>query len=351
MDSGPTRGGTQPRRGLARFVFRLISAVGLLLMGMPCAAQYLARGDLGETPPRVSLRDLLANHGTLPDIRKARLETEREIHTLKAAAAQGAPDDRDNYAVGLIRLGAMAEATTELTAILRDHPGRTRTLHNLAVMQIRQGKFSEALVTLTDLDKAAPGYADGLVAGLRVLVEFRRAQALRADWSQRNLLTPELTQMWEQRMAEGDTPPDASAGRSAIARHQPPMDSLVGMLRRFPEFGDGWASLGLMHEVQGDLFTAWKCYRIAIAKGTGLRSPLERHVRLIEPKARSQDPANLIGPKAIYTLIGVAILAVIIFLLRFGRAAAEDIRTVRNDPDRAAKKQGSYGPLGEKPLD
>jgi tetratricopeptide (TPR) repeat protein len=296
------------------------------------------------------MAELLAGLVRPPEVRKARLEVERELASIRRAAESGRPDDRDELAVALLRLGQLEDAVALMREVLTAEPGRARTLHNLAVALLRAGKHAEALLVLDDLDRAAPGYAHGLSAGLRAMAEFRRAQALRPDWSQRNLLTPELTAMWNERLEAGEKLPDRRAGRRRVDAHVPGIQSLVEVLRRFPEFGDGWAALGVLHEVQGDMYTALKCYRMAVMRGTGLRAVLESHMRLIEPVAQSQDPARLIGPRALWTLGGLLVMVLLFSGWKFLRAVREDVRTWRQDPDRVRKK-GSYGPLGDKPLD
>jgi tetratricopeptide (TPR) repeat protein len=326
----------------------LLGGLWILASGAP--SQFLVEGDLGLTPPRTGLSQLLSGVLQTPNPRQARLESERAVDGLRAVAQAGNPDHRDDLAIALLRIGRLDEAERLMRKNLDVTPNRTRTLHNLAMLLIRAGKLDEAQSVLMDLGRAEPGYAQGLVDGMQSLVTFRRAQNLQPDWSQRNLLTPELTAQWQARLAAADQLPDAAAGRQFVEKHIPSLNGLLETLRRFPDFGDGWMSLGVMQEIQGDLYLARKCYRLAVLRGTGQRSVLESHLKAIEDTANRQDPARMIGPRVLWTF-GIGVVVLLLFLTwKFVKAAQEDIRQWRANQDLAPKK-GSHGPLGTKRLE
>jgi tetratricopeptide (TPR) repeat protein len=260
------------------------------------------------------------------------------------------PDLREDRAIALIRLGRVEEGRMSLEELLRDHPARPRTLHNLAVLNLRQGRLDQARENLTELNRLDPQFAHGVTAGLLVLAEFRRLQSLRPDWSQRNLLTPELTRLWEERSAHPTGRVDRREGRRLVEGLQPSFQAVVEMLRRFPEFGDGWVALGLMHELQGDFLLAVRAYRLALQRGTGLRSALERHIVALTPAAENQNPARTMARQALLSLLIFGTAGFVVWLWRTTRAIKADLREARLD-SAGKPPQGPYGPLGKKPLD
>lgn len=277
--------------------------------------------------------------------------TDRESWRASREWRTAAQNDRDlatdipgklNYAWSLLMSGEQNQAFAIYQQLLKDQPDNYEIFCSYATALHAARNYSAARDTLQKAIQLKPGFRNHAEELHLSMLEHEIKSRINPAHARNNLFIPELTPLWDNRKPpeENFSTVDFPARLSS--------KSIAELLRQYPRYGEGWLALGMLLEHEKDFSMAVKAYDRALQYGTAHKQEIERYLATFREFGRAHDPGRLVARGVARLGIGLAVIAVALFLYRILARVIWDIsshRAMKEDQKRRGRRKNDNGPL------
>jgi len=263
----------------------------------------------------------------------------REAKDLAAGGAAASADVniRLSYAWAL-HLGAENEQALAIYQdILKATPNHYETLCSYATALHDMRQYPQAAEILKKAVAQKPGFRNMAEEFHLAMIDYQAKSRNNYKYAQNNVFVEPLTPIWKNRK----TDPENNFS-TVIFPEGYKSEGMAELIRQFPKFGEAWFALGMLLEHEKDFSMAVKAYDRALQYGTAHAPELKQYLITFREFGRSHDTGRLVGKRVIQLGIGLAVLAVLLWILRIVNRVVADITSVRaskQERQRLARKK------------